>query len=506
MAGKTLLEFQNISKTFPGVKALDSVSFSVEQGEVHAIVGENGAGKSTLMKIVSGLYRQDSGVIVLSGQAAHITNPQQALALGIAMVPQELNLVPDMTVAENIMLNIEPRSALGLIDRRQLHQQASEVLNSLEVQIDTHRVLKKLSVAEQQMVQIARALANKCSILIMDEPTSALSEREKISLFKRIQILRNLGATILYISHRMQEIFEIADRVTALRDGKVIGTRLISETTQDEVIAMMIGRPLSEFFSEHAARNVSREVILEVDGLTRKGYFHDISFKLHRGEILGFAGLVGARRTELMSSLYGFPKPDSGTITLEGKPVKIHSPSDAIQLGIGYVPEERKRHGIFPVLSVLKNTTIPFLKRFARLQVVNQRSEKNIASSLVQQLRVATPSLDKQIVYLSGGNQQKVILARWLGSGAKILILDEPTRGIDVNAKAEIHALITRLADEGKSIIVISSETQELISLVDRIIVMKEGSLVTEVDPKQVTEQEVIRFAMLGLTEKALAS
>lgn len=498
MNNNAILEFRDISKGFPGVQALDHVSLGVNGGEVHAIVGENGAGKSTLMKIAAGLYQSDDGQVVLKGQPVDIKSAGQALSLGIAMVPQELNLVPEMTVAENILLGIEPRNSLGVIDRRQLHRRASEILASLGVGMDTYQKVKHLSVAEQQMVQIARALAFDCHILIMDEPTAPLSEREKNALFERIRRLRELDNTILYISHRMEEIFEIADRITVLRDGKLIRTIDRAEATEDEIVRLMIGRALREFLHSREQQKHRGDVVLEVRGFSREGLFENISFELHRGEVLGFAGLVGAGRTETLSSVFGFPPPDQGEVWIEGKPVRIKSPVDAIRLGLGYVPEERKAQGLFLIMSVLHNISLPFLKRLQRFTVINRKEEKVESVRLSQQLHVQAASMAQQIRYLSGGNQQKVVLARWLGSGAKMLILDEPTRGIDVNAKAEIHALIGDMVAQGESIILISSELQELMALADRIMVVREGQIVGEVYPEEVTEEEILRLAMWG--------
>ena len=498
MGQDVIIEFRNISKTFPGVQALDGVSFSVKRGQVHAVVGENGAGKSTLMKIVAGLYQSDGGQVILNGQPQHIRDANAALELGIAMVPQELNLVPEMTVAENILLGIEPRRGLGVVDRKALQLRAGEVLVSLGVGIDTYEKAKNLSVAEQQMVQIARALAFNCKILIMDEPTAPLSKRETDALFDRVRHISERGTTILYISHRMEEIFEIADRISVLRDGKLMRTLDRADSTYDEIVRLMIGRELSDFLHERERRKQGCEVILEVRGLTREGLFEDISFRLHKGEILGFAGLVGARRTEALQSVFGYPPPDGGDVLIEGKPVTIRRPYDAIRAGIAYLPEERKAQGLFLVMSVLENVTIPFIKRFQKRFSISRREEATEGMRLSEQLSVQTPSLSQQIRYLSGGNQQKVIVARWLGSGSKILILDEPTRGIDVNAKAEIHSLVSDMAARGESIIMISSELQELMAMADRIIVMCEGRIVGDVNPQEATQEDVLRMAMWG--------
>ncbi len=505
MAEDTILEFRRITKGFPGVKALDRINLKIRRTEIHAIVGENGAGKSTLMKIAAGLYQPDDGEVILDGQVVQLKNAEEALKLGIAMVPQELNLVPEMTVTENILLGIEPRHRFGVVDRAEAERRAREILHSLGLTIETKQKLKQLSVAEQQMIQIARALAFECNILIMDEPTAALSDREKSALFERIRRLQESGRTILYISHRMEEIFEISDRITVLRDGQLMQTLHRNETNQDEIVRLMIGRSLKEFLHVREERQRGDKPLLEVRNFSRAGLFENVSFTLYEREILGFAGLVGARRTETLSSVFGSPPPDSGEILLEGQPVTIKSPADATRLGLGYVPEERKRQGLFLIMSVLHNISMPFVKRFQGWLAINHTDELAAGAQLSQQLKVQTPSLAQQVQYLSGGNQQKVVLARWLGSGARILILDEPTRGIDVNAKAEIHALITELVNQGKSIILISSELQEIMAIATRIMVMREGHIVGELYPENVTEEEVLRLAMFGANGQTTA-
>jgi ABC-type sugar transport system ATPase subunit len=371
----------------------------------------------------------------------------------------------------------------------------------LGVGIDVQQKVKNLTVAQQQMVQIARAMGYCCNTLIMDEPTASLSQRETQALFKNIRRFREQGATVLYISHRMQEVFDIADRITVLRDGQLICTMDRAEATEEKIVRAMIGRALRDYLHEREHARRAAEVVLEGRGLTRDGLFEDVSFALHRGEILGFAGLVGARRTEVFASVFGFAPLDRGEILSEGKPVQIKGPADAIRLGIGYVPEERKRLGLFLVMSVLHNISLPFLDRVRRWILIRRHEERAEAGRLSEQLRVQTPSLAQQVRYLSGGNQQKVILARWLGSGAQVLILDEPTRGIDVNSKAEIHALIGQLAAQQKSIVLISSELQELLAIADRVIVMREGRVVGELDPDQSSEEDVLRMAMWGTRE-----
>jgi ABC-type sugar transport system ATPase subunit len=366
------------------------------------------------------------------------------------------------------------------------------------LEIDTSAKIKNLSVAQQQVVQIARALANRCHILIMDEPTAALSHRETDTLMENIRRLRASGTTILYISHRIREVKEIADRVAVLRDGRLITVQPNVDMNDDDITQAMIGRPLKEFLSPHDSYTAANKVVLEARGLSSRHHFQDVSFELREGEILGFAGLVGAGRSEVCHSLFGFLKLDAGEIWIDGAKAHIHSPVDAIRCGIGFVPEERKRQGLFLLLNVMENISIPFVKRFQRLAALSRRNEQRVAADLSQQLHIRTPSLDQPVRFLSGGNQQKVILARWLGSGARIMIMDEPTRGIDVNSKAEIHTLISDIAAQGKSVIVVSSEAQELMALADRIIVMREGRVVGEVDPKTTTEEQVLRMAMWG--------
>jgi inositol transport system ATP-binding protein len=493
-----IIEYQNLTKNFPGVCALNDVSFTIKRGEIHAIVGENGAGKSTLMKVTLGLYQPDSGQIVINGRPVHITGARQAMNLGVSMVPQEVNLVPELTVAENIMLGIEPRHPMGVIKKRALVSSAEKTLESLHVYIDPDQKIKLLSVAEQQVVQIARGIAFNCSILLLDEPTASLSEKEKTALFSLLRLLKSKGTTIIYISHRMAEIFEIADRITVMRDGEVTGTLPTKETNQNAILKLMIGREVKEFF-HHRQKNIqSQDIILQLRNLRMEGLFKNISFHLRRGEILGFAGLVGSHRTEVMSAIIGNPPPQEGEIILDGKLVRISSPEAAIRLGIGYVSEERKKSGIFPIMSVLNNITIPFLKMLLNYIVIDNKKENRAGEDLITKLNIRTPSVDQKMVNLSGGNQQKAILSRWLGSQSKILILDEPTRGIDVNAKAEIHSLISNLSEQGLSIIVVSSEVQELLAIADRILIMKEGEIVGEVDPEFVTEEDVVRISMFG--------
>ena len=498
MADNVILQFQNISKQFPGVRALEEINLDVRRGEVLAIMGENGAGKSTLMKIAAGIYHPDQGQILVDGMPAIISDAQKALNLGIGMVPQELNLIPEMNVSENVMLGLEPRGALGIVDTKTLHRQARVLLEALGLDVDTSEKVKNLSVAQQQIVQIARALANQCHILIMDEPTAALSQRETNTLIENIGRLRESGTTIIYISHRIREVKQIADRIAVLRDGRLITVQPCADMTDDDITQAMIGRPLKEFLSPHDSHKAANKVVLEARGLSSRHHFHDVSFELREGEILGFAGLVGAGRSEVCSSLFGSLKLDSGEIWIDGTKARIHSPVDAIRHGIGLVPEERKRQGLFLLLNVMENISIPFIKRFQRLVAVNRRNEQRVAADLSQQLHIRTPSLDQPVRFLSGGNQQKVILARWLGSSARIMIMDEPTRGIDVNSKAEIHTLIADIAAQGKSVIVVSSEAQELMALADRIIVMREGHMVGEVNPKTTTEEHVLRLAMWG--------
>jgi ribose transport system ATP-binding protein len=482
-----------IDKSFPGVRALSDARFSLFAGEVHALMGENGAGKSTLMKILSGAYQKTAGRITLDGHEVEIRNPAHAQALGISTIYQEFNLVSHLSIGENIYLGREP-VRFGLIDRRAVNRQATEVLSRLGLKLDPRRPVKGLRVAEQQMVEVAKALSLDARVLIMDEPTAALTEHEIKELFAAIRGLQEKGVSIVYISHRMEELFEIGDRVTVLRDGRSVGTFAVKETNKFELIRLMVNRDLTELFpKEHAERGAE---VLRVENLSTRGGLCDVSFSLHKGEVLGIAGLLGAGRTELARAIFGLDKLESGTIRIKGKVRHIGSPRAAINAGVGFLTEDRKAQGLVLPLSVKDNLCLPSVDKFTRLGFVDSRRERLAASSYVKELRIRTPGLDQKVVYLSGGNQQMVVLSKWLCSEAEVFIFDEPTRGVDVGAKAEIYQLMNRLAAAGVAIIMISSELPEILGMSDRILVMRGGRVVCEFTAAEATQEKILECAL----------
>ena len=481
-----------MTKAFPGVQALLGVDLDVSAGEVHALVGENGAGKSTLMKIVAGVYHPDSGSIRLGGQPILNDNPRQALERGISMIHQELNLVPNLSVAENVFLGHAPTRG-GLIDWRRLYADAEALGARLGIELDVHARVEELSVARQQMVEIAKALSLDARVIIMDEPTSALTERETEALFGIIARLKDQGVAVVYISHRLDEIFRVADRVTVLRDGRLVGTVPIAQATQPQLIAMMVGRELTTLFPKDVVE--IGEPVFEVRHLSRARVLEDISFVLRRREILGLAGLVGAGRTELVRALFGADRLDSGEIVIEGQRTRIRSPRDAIRMGLGFVTEDRKLQGLVLGMTVRENETLASLAQVSRLGFLRLGRERSVAARLTEQLGVRTPGIEQEVANLSGGNQQKVVIAKWLATRPRILILDEPTRGIDVAAKAEVHALMSRLVREGVSILMISSELPEILGMSDRILVMRQGRLTGEFTREQASQEAILACA-----------
>lgn len=488
------LQLIDISKYFPGVKALDGINFDLKPGEVHALCGENGAGKSTLMNILTGNLAPDVGEIRLNTQAVTIANPTHAARLGIAIVYQQLSLIDTLSVAENIFANFQPRNRWGFINYKALNTQTKELLGSLQMDyIQPDWLVGDLSPGEKQMVEIAKALSKNPDILILDEPTASITERETNTLFRLINGLKTAGKSVIYISHRMAEIFQIADRVTVLKDGRYQGTRELAEITSDALIRMMVGRELVE---HSATSTASRQELLRVEGLSGKG-FDDISFTLHRGEILGLAGLVGAGRTELAQTIFGYLPRYAGQLFLSGKSLKIKHPADAIAAGIGYVPEERKSQGLFLDKSVAENMVAASLRVASSGKLYNAAKANALAEAMREKLRIVTPHVQQEVVNLSGGNQQKVVLAKWLLTNPEVLIVDEPTHGIDVGAKAEIYALLRQLAATGKGIIIISSELPELLALADRILVIRQGQLAGELDGKEATEEKVLSLATI---------
>jgi inositol transport system ATP-binding protein len=493
MDDNLILQMENISKSFPGVKALSDVNLAVRKGTIHALMGENGAGKSTLMKILDGIYVQDSGQIIFKGQTVTIDSTHTALKLGISMIHQELSPIPYMTVAENIFLGREPLGRYGLIDKRKLNADTKALLSRLEIEINPVSIMKSLSVANTQMVEIAKAISYDASLIIMDEPTSAITEREVAHLFRMIRALKAKGVTIIYITHKMDEVFQIADDITVLRDGKHVATLSASQTNKGHLITMMVGRELTEMFPKEYAP--IGEIVLSVHNLTREGIVEDVSFDLRRGEILGIAGLMGAGRTTVIESIFGIHKVDAGEIIIKGKKTQINSPADAIKNGLALLTEDRKLTGIMGVLPVRDNMMIASLPNYEKRGFLDGRLIETTYKEEKSRLDIKSPSMHQLIKLLSGGNQQKVLVSRWLLTSPDILILDEPTRGIDVGAKAEIHKLMSKLAQEGKAIIMISSELPEILGMSDRILVMHEGRVGGIFERKNATQESIMQAA-----------
>jgi len=490
-----LLRVENVTKKFPGVLALDRVHFELRRGEVHALVGENGAGKSTLMKILSGVYRPDEGTLYYKGKPVVFHNAQEAQRAGISIIYQELNLMPHLTVAQNIFIGREPLRFGGYIDDRQMNRQARELLARLHVDIDPTTPVYALPLSKRQMVEIAKALSFRSEVLIMDEPTSALTESEIDELFKVIHQLKQQGVGIIYISHRLEELKHIADRVTVLRDGKYIGTYNYGDVTLEYLVSKMVGRTLEHKFPPRTSSPTGRK-IFEVKHLTRAGVLHDISFELYEGEILGIAGLMGAGRTELARAIFGADPKDGGEMYLHGRKLEIHSPVDAIRAGIGYLPEDRKLAGLAVEMLLCENITMANVEEISsRMGVIFPLKERKVAEHYVRELDIRTPSVYQVVKNLSGGNQQKVVVAKWLFRKAKVLIFDEPTRGIDVGAKYAIHRLMDQLAGQGIGVIMISSELPELLGMTDRILVLHEGRLVGVLRTRETTQEEILNYA-----------
>jgi ribose transport system ATP-binding protein len=496
MDNDVILKMLNIRKIFPGVVALDDVHFELRKGEAHILLGENGAGKSTLMKILSGAYQKSEGRIILEGREVEIQNPKHAQQLGISIIYQEFNLISHLSAGENIFLGREPSLSAGVIHQKKIFEAAQKILDDLGVEIDAHQLVKDLGVAQQQMVEVAKALSLDAKILIMDEPTSALTEHEIKELFLTIRRLKEKGVSIIYISHRLEELFEIGDRVTVLRDGKHIGTHQIADITRDELIRMMVNRELKEQFPKQKTK--LGEEVLRVEHLKRNGVLKDISFALHRGEVLGISGLLGSGRTELARAIFGVDQIDSGRIYVKGQLQKIKSPRSAINLGIGFLTEDRKTQGLILILSVKENISLPSVERFSKLGFMKVKEETRAANQYSRELRIKTPGLNQKVMYLSGGNQQKVVLSKWLCCEADIFIFDEPTRGIDVGSKVEIYHLMNRLTSEGVAIIMISSELLEILGMSDRILVMHEGRITGEFTAEEATQEKILHAALGG--------
>ncbi len=492
-----VLEASDISKRFPGVHALDEVSLTVVPGEVHAVVGENGAGKSTLMKILAGAQSPDAGSIAMAGSPVTIPGPREAHDLGIITIYQELSLINALSVGENIFLGDLPTRGGGAwnVDWPEVWRRSDELLERVGLRIRSQTLVRELSVAQKQLVEFARALARNVRVLILDEPTSSLTERETERLFEIIATLRERGVGIIYISHRLEEVFRIAQRVTVLRDGKLVGTLPTSEASEDRLVRMMVGRDLSRLFTQ--ARETDAPVRLAARGLSRGKALYDVDLEVRAGEIVGLAGLVGAGRTELVRCLFGADRLDKGEILLDGRPVKIRTPGDAVDLGIALVPEDRKLQALILGMGVRENLSLPMLDRLGSPYVPSRTQERSLVREYIDNLSIRTPHMEQRVGALSGGNQQKVVIARWLATKPKVLILDEPTRGIDVGAKAEVHALIARLAESGVAILMVSSELPEILGMSHRILVMRGGRIVAEM-PRSEASEEAIMAAATG--------
>ena len=490
-----ILEMKGITKRFPGVLALDHVDLTVYPGQVLALVGENGAGKSTLMKVLSGVHQMDEGEILMEGKPVKIENPLASQLMGISIIYQELSVLDNMNIAENIFLGREKRSGRVFVDKKQMHAEARKLLDEVGLDVDTHTMAGELSTAQKQMIEVAKALSFNSKIIIMDEPTSSLTETETDILFGIIRKLREKGVAIVFISHKLAEIFAITDEVAILRDGVSAGRMMTEGCTENDIIKAMVGRDVDDLYAKQAAP--IGDVVLEVKNLNTKGFLKDINFELRAGEILGFAGLVGAGRSEVMRAVFGIDPKESGEIYIKGKKVDIKNPRDAMLQGIGFVPEDRKLQGLVLGMSVGKNTTLAALKAVAnKAGFINHKQEKEMADKFVKALEVKTPSNDQLVKNLSGGNQQKVVIAKWLANNPDILILDEPTRGIDVGAKKEIHQLMSDLANQGVAIIMISSELPEVLGMSDRVIVMHEGHIKGQLSREEADQVSIMKMAV----------
>ena len=488
------IELRGISKSFPGVKALDGVNFKVRKGTVHCLCGENGAGKSTLMKVINGLYKQDTGEILIDGKSVEIKDPIQAREYGIAMIAQELNYIPEMSIEENVFLGRLPVKGFGRVDWKTVRTETLKFLEQEGLPYKPDQKLKTLTVSDIQMLEIIKAISYNAQIVIMDEPTSAITNREVEILFQKIAELKERGVSIIYISHKMEEVFRIADDITVLRDGTVVDSKPASEMTLDKVIALMVGREMTNVYPKEKVK--IGEPIFEVEHLGCKGVFKDINFHVRRGEIVGFAGLMGAGRTETMRAIFGLDSYDEGTIKIHGKQVSIKKPSDAIANSLVMLSEDRRRYGIIPVRSVMENASISSLDKFFYAGHAHRQEERDTVMKYFERMSVKTPSLETLIQALSGGNQQKVLLAKWMLREPEILILDEPTRGIDVGAKFEIYRLMTELVEEGKTIVMVSSELPELIGMCDRIYVMNKGMITGCLeDPAEFSQEKIMHYA-----------
>ncbi len=492
---KPIVELTGAAKQFGAVQAVRNGELVLYPGEVHALLGENGAGKSTLVKILGGIHRPDAGVLKVAGEVVELHNPAQSQHLGIAVIHQEPTLFPDLNVAENVFMGRHPRDRFGRVDWKRMYQEVERLIARLDVPLSVYTPVQGLSVADQQMVEIANALSLNARVLVMDEPTAALSAHEVEKLFVITKQLREQGVAIVLVTHRLEEVFALADRVTIMRDGAHVITAPTSQFTSEDIIRYMVGRELTALFPKSEAE--IGDVLLDVQHLTREGVFKDISFQLRRGEILGFSGLVGAGRTEVARVLFGIDRGDAGEIRINKERVHISSPKVAMRYGLAYVPEDRRQQGLVMDFSIAANMTLPIVQQLSRFGVVDRQREREIATNYSQQLSVRSAGIDQLVKALSGGNQQKVVLAKWLITDPKILILDEPTRGVDVGAKAEVHRIVSDLAAKGLAIIIISSELPEVLGMSDRVLVMHEGHLTGEFSRAE-ANQEKVMFAATG--------
>ena len=491
---RDLLVMKNISKSFPGVKALKDVSLSLRYGEVHALIGENGAGKSTLMKILSGLYQADEGQIFWEGEEVQIHSTKDAEALGISIIYQELNLMPNMSVRENIFLGREKKKNGFLVDFKETTKEALKYVQMVGLDIDVTTLVKDLPLAQRQMVEVAKALSMNAKLIVMDEPTSALTDRETEILMNVIRRLKENGVTIVFISHRLSELFEISDRISVLRDGASVGTIDTQDCTEDLLVTMMVGRELNDIYPKYPSQ--IGDVVLEAKHLQAGKMVQDVSFSVRSGEILGFAGLVGAGRSEVMRAVFGVDRLDSGEVCIGGQTLTKITPTDAINAGIGFIPEDRKLLGLILDMTVRENTTLACLRAEMKGGILNRKREEEITQEYIDRLAIKTPGQEQQVLNLSGGNQQKVVIGKWLVTNPKVLILDEPTRGIDVGAKKEIHELMSRLAAEGVAIIMISSEMPEVLGMSDRVIVMHGGSICGELSREEADQEKIMSMIL----------
>lgn len=490
------VKMNGIKKSFGNNHVLKGVDFSIEAGEVHALMGENGAGKSTLMNILTGIHKADAGEIQVNNEVVKYDDPSDAEGNGISFIHQEMNVWPDMTVVENLFMGREITNKVGFLKTKEMKKQARKVFEDLNVKINLDRPVESLSVGQQQMIEIAKSLLSDAEVIIMDEPTAALTEREISTLFRIIRTLTAKGVAIIYISHRMEEIFELSDRITVMRDGVSVGTKRTNETNNDEIVRMMVGRDLEDYYPEKG--DTIREDFFEVRNLSRENEFENISFTVKSGEIVGFSGLMGAGRTEIMRSIFGIDQLDAGEIYLEGEQLQIKHPADAIQSGIGFLTENRKDEGLILDESIRENISLPSIDGFNKNLVIDRKAENEFTDMLGKRLGVRAANFENPVSSLSGGNQQKVVLAKWVGIGSKVLILDEPTRGVDVGAKREIYQLMNELAERGVAIIMVSSDLPEILGISDRVIVVHEGHIAGELNKEEATEEGIMTLATGG--------